>query len=211
MKEIGVLKVSKEQYPSFLFVINRYLFITINRDYPPMRVILLSALTILSVSAAAQITITAATFPKAGDTLRYALDLAPTVNAATPPGFNQTWDFGSLKAAQTEVIAFLPASAGVHKDKFPGADMLTLTANGGENYYNETTATWENMGFVGASANTLNVVSTVRYSPVLVERRAPVAFFDIRQQESNTNLAFSAAALPEMLLANLHNMDVKKY
>ena len=163
---------------------------------------LLVILSALYASATAQITVGAATFPKAGDTLSYAFDTAPTINAATPPGGNQTWDFSALQTTEVDQTIFSPTSAGTNKDKFPGADMVLLGTSG-ETYYNATNTKWENMGFVGSQAGSFNTVVTAKYSPVLTERHAPLNFFDIFQQESNLNLPFSTAALPDTLLAAL--------
>lgn len=163
---------------------------------------LLVILSAIYASATAQITVSAATFPKAGDTLAYATDTAPNVNAATPPGGNQTWDFSGLQATEVNETIFQPVSAGANKDKFPGADMVLIGANG-ESYYNLTNTKWENMGFVGSQAGLFNAVLTAKYSPVVVERYAPLNFFDIFQQESNLNLPFSADALPANILSTL--------
>jgi Secretion system C-terminal sorting domain len=165
-----------------------------------MRFFLLFALCALSASAPAQINVTSATFPKAGDTLRYALDLSPTINAITPPGGNQTWDFSDLKAAQQETTVFLPVAQGVHQDKYPGADLMTVAANGTETYYNATNSKWENMGFVGGNIGPINALAVGRYLPALVERRAPLNFFDINQQSSKVVLPFSAKDLPQAIL-----------
>ena len=165
-----------------------------------MRGILLPILCAFYMGATAQITVTAATFPKVGDTLRYAIDLSPTVNAATPPGGNQTWDFSSLKATQQETVVYLPVSQGTHKDQFPGADLMTVGANGAENYYNATNTKWENMGFVGAGLGPITGLAVAKYLPALVERRSPANFFDINQQSSKIAIPFSAKDLPQNLL-----------
>jgi len=165
-----------------------------------MRQILLVLLSAFCFSATAQITVTAATFPKAGDTLKYAFDEAPVINAATPPGGNQTWDFSALKNQRTEQIIYHPTSAGTNLASFPGADMVVIGADG-ETYYNLTSTKLENMGFVGSQLDFFNVVATAKYSPVVVERRAPLNFFDIFQQQSNLNLPFSASVLPAAVLS----------
>lgn len=154
------------------------------------------------VSAAAQITVTAATFPKAGDTLRYAFDNAPIVDAATPAGGSQNWDFTSLKSDELSDLAYQPVSAGANKDKFPGADMV-LIGDSGESYYNATNTRWEAMGFVGSQAEFFNVVVAAKYNPALVDRYAPLKFFDIHPQTSNLSIPFSTAALPDTLLSTL--------
>lgn len=155
--------------------------------------------------AGAQTTITAASFPKASDTLYYAIDAAPaaTINAITPPGGNQTWDFSSLKPTQREFVVYFSVNKGVHKDKFPGADLVTISSIGAETYFNVTSTKMENMGIVTNGIGPITALTVTRYQPALVERRAPVNFFDINQQSTNISLPFSAQDLPQALLANL--------
>ncbi|HQW03874.1 MAG TPA: hypothetical protein PLR30_15405, partial [Saprospiraceae bacterium] len=62
----------------------------------------------VTLSLPAQITITNATFPAAGDTLKTATDLAPAGIVMTSPGGPQTWDFTSLNATTRAVNAFRP-------------------------------------------------------------------------------------------------------
>ncbi|MDX2282643.1 MAG: hypothetical protein NW241_00715 [Bacteroidia bacterium] len=88
---------------------------------------------------AAQITVTSATFPAAGDTLHFATDHAPTgILALTPPGGNQTWDFSSLQATSTQNFVYQAASSGQYSTSFPGAEIFSASAPGTELYYNVT-------------------------------------------------------------------------
>lgn len=174
------------------------------RIYPPftMRQMLLAIFSALYLGASAQITITVAAFPKAGDTLKIAVDNNPAaaLDPATPPGGNQTWDLSGLKAAQTNELIYRPISAGTHAAGYPGADMVVI-GNNGEIYYNATGSKWENMGFAGTQAQFFNLAVAAKYRSALVERHAPLTFFDVFQQETNLALPFSAKNLPDSLFA----------
>lgn len=150
----------------------------------------------------AQITITSAYFPAVGDTLRYALsaNVATLVNLITPPGENQQWDYSQLKANQNTTIVFLPPSAGNNAATFPGADLLVKTAGGGESYYNATNTQFELMGFIGGTvAFPLAPRAVGRYSPALIERRAPLAYRNTHGQTSNLVIPFALSDLPPFI------------
>lgn len=169
-----------------------------------MRRMLLAILSALSIGASAQITVTAASFPKAGDTLKMAVDVNPSsdLDVATPPGGNQTWDFSNLKALQTNDLIFGAASTGSHTAAYPGADIV-LVSNATETYYNVTNTKWENMGISGKQAQFFNLNISTKYSPALTERHAPLNFFDIFQQSANLTLPFSVSQLPDTLFSAL--------
>lgn len=164
---------------------------------------LLALFTALCFSSSAQITITAATFPAVGDTFKIAFDMDPAnIQPATPPGGNQLWDFSSLQITQTDQVVYQPASAGVHSMSFPGSDLTVIGANG-ETYYNITNNQMQVMGFAGGDPTNFGIQISANYSPVVVERRAPMNFFDINQQTTNLSLPFDADQLPAAILATL--------
>jgi hypothetical protein len=163
---------------------------------------LIAILSALYLGASAQATITNASFPKAGDTLRHAVDNNPdaSIDPATPPGPNQTWDFSKLKAIQTSELIYRSANQGVNAASFPGAELVLIGENG-ESYYNVTNSKWEIMGFTGIQQNFFNLAVNTKYRPALTERRAPLPIFEVFQQETNLTLPFSAAAIPDTLLS----------
>lgn len=168
-----------------------------------MRRMLLALFTALCFSSSAQITITAATFPAVGDTFNIAYDMDPAnIQPATPPGGGQLWDFSSLEASETDEIVYQSANAGVFSMGFPEADLAVIGANG-ETFYNITNTQVQNMGYAGADPANLGIQVLAKFSPTIVERRAPLNFFDIHQQTANLNLPFSADQLPAALLAGL--------
>lgn len=153
---------------------------------------------------AAQITVTSAIFPAAGDTLRFATDNAPTgILALTPPGGSQTWDFSSLQASSTQSVVYQPAGAGQYAASFPGADIFSSPVPGTELYYNVTANRWELLGYRAPDPFGIGIISEFTYSPPLVEGRAPVNFFDINQISTGILKGFAASDFPPAFLASL--------
>ncbi len=162
---------------------------------------LLAVLSALCFHATAQITITAATFPVAGDTFHYALDTAPSgSDFITPPGGGQNWDFTTLNFSQTFETVYQSASAGDNYNSFPGADLLVATATG-ESYFNVTNDKVELLGYTGGDPANLGVNVLAKFGPPIIERRSPLKFIDFNQQTSDLTLPFSTDALPDSLLA----------
>lgn len=153
----------------------------------------------------AQITVTSSTFPVAGDTLRYAIDNQPTVDAQSmymPPGFNQTWDLSQLKVRILANQIFLPASTGKNVASFPGADLIT-TNGVTETYYNLTSTRLEIMGYAGTDPFGFNLKAIYTLKPAFPERRAPMNFFDINSFSTNIIQGFSVSELPPAVISYL--------
>lgn len=166
-----------------------------------MKRMLLALLSALSLHATAQITISAATFPVVGDTFRYAIDLDPSssIDFITPPGGNQLWDFSGLKFSQTNQTIFLPPAQGTGFSSFPGADLLTKVQGGAETYFNVTTGAntrVELMGFVGGGTIPFAPNALGRFTPALVDRRAPLTYGSASALTSNLTIPFSVNDLP---------------
>lgn len=154
-----------------------------------------------SLSLAAQITVTNASFPAIGDTLRIATDNSPAGIAISPPGGSQTWDFTSLESGFLRTIPIRAASEGQNPTAFPTATIVTPANQNGENYYRVTPTAYELVGFAGGDPLNFGINVVTPFNPVLVERRAPVNFFDINQTNANLLAAFDADDLPPALLA----------
>ncbi len=154
----------------------------------------------------AQITITNATFPTLGDTLSFAFDTQPNIIALTPPGGNQIWDFTSLNANFTQQQIFKNPSTGVGNTGFPEATLLYVN-NNVENYLNiinqGSKQILQFLGYYGNDPIGLGIKLTARYSPPIVEKRAPMQFFDINSLSSALSLPFSTNVLPDTLLQQL--------
>jgi hypothetical protein len=161
---------------------------------------LLAVFSALCFGTSAQITVTSATFPVAGDTLMYAVDNAP-VNlntVASAPGGNQLWDLSTLQISQTSETVYHAASAGMNDLSFPGADLVILN-QAGETYFNVTTSKFEVLGYAGGDPAGLGLDVLAKFNPVVVERSSPLQFFDISQQATNLSLPFSTEQLPDSL------------
>lgn len=161
---------------------------------------LLAVFSALCFGASAQITVTSATFPVAGDTLMYAFDNDP-VNlniVASPPGGNQLWDLSTLQISQTSETVYRPASAGINALNFPGAELVVI-GQAGETYFNVTTNKFEALGYAGGDPAGLGLNVLAKFNPAVVERSSPLQFFDITPQTTNLSLPFSTEQLPDSL------------
>lgn len=168
-----------------------------------MKQMLLAVLSAFCFSATAQITVTSATFPAVGDTLRFARTLTPTLpGLITPPGGSQLWDFTGLSADETFETVYQPASAGQNSSSFPGAESAVIGTTG-ESYYNITNTKFELLGYAGGDPANFGVQVLAKFSPTLIERRSPMNFFDINSQTTDLSLPFSLDALPDSLVANI--------
>jgi Secretion system C-terminal sorting domain len=152
----------------------------------------------------AQIILTNATFPAAGDSLKTATDLAPTGIALTPPGGPQTWDYTSLNPSTRQVTVIQPAANGSAFASFPGAELVTISGVGAETYYDVSASAFSILGLTesGLGGGLLDGLA-LKYAPPLPERRAPMAFFDIYQSTSDASIAISSAAIPAGILDSL--------
>ncbi|MDX2134925.1 MAG: T9SS type A sorting domain-containing protein [Saprospiraceae bacterium] len=163
-----------------------------------------SALMFAGAGLFAQITVTDATFPVAGDTLKVAIDNAPSgINAITPPGGNQTWDFSSLQVDATQNFVFRPASEGSQGANVPGADLFTVPSPNAENYYNVTATAFAWQAYYGIVPYDLVANHLFKYNPPLPERHAPLNFLDIRQSSTGLLESFSPSAFTPALIAAL--------
>ncbi|MCC6725931.1 MAG: hypothetical protein IT258_15590 [Saprospiraceae bacterium] len=146
----------------------------------------------------AQITVTSATFPAAGDTLKYATDLSPSGVAITPAGGPATWDFTSLAPNVNSETVFQAANTGTAFGEFPTATLVSIGAGGqSETYYSADATGFYNLGFYGSdpTGGGLPVQTAFHFTPPVPERRSPMNFFDFNQAESSLNIAFSVADL----------------
>ncbi len=166
--------------------------------------LLAPVLSTLCTLATAQITVTNATFPVAGDSLVYAVDNAPLgLSPASAPGGNQVWDFSTLQKDDNLSVVYRPANAGNQVANFPGAD-LVITGQTGETYFNVTNTKFEALGYAGADPAGFGLDVVTKFSPPIVERKSPMNFFDINSQSSNLSLTFPTDQPPlDSVFSNL--------
>lgn len=154
------------------------------------------------LSLVAQITVTSATFPSAGDTLRTSIDAAPSGISISAPGVDQTWDFSTLAESFPQEVIMSDASEGAAYDQFPGSDLVVL--NGvSETYYNKTSTVFEVLGYKGPDPGGLGLDVAAHLNPAELQRRAPMHFFDLNSTSSALLLPFSTASLPDTLTSQL--------
>ncbi|MCB0571121.1 MAG: T9SS type A sorting domain-containing protein [Phaeodactylibacter sp.] len=151
----------------------------------------------LLATGKAQITITDAVFPEAGDTLFFAMDTQPGQVVMTAPGGGQQWDLSGLQPSFTFEQVYQDAQSGPDYGSFPSATLYYQTGNGNVNtYLNVNGQQVAALGFSGPDQSVLGLDLVARYAPPLVQSRAPVQFFDIKQASTGLLLPFDASMLP---------------
>lgn len=152
----------------------------------------------------AQITVTSASFPAAGDTLRTATDIAPTGIDITAPGGPYDWDFSSLSlSAIKQETVFRAASEGTAFNLFPEAELFTDLGGGTETYYSVSANSFDNLGFNGPDPAGIGVFTQFKFTSPVPLRHAPLTFPATFNSSSDVFLAFSTDDLPQALLDSL--------
>ncbi len=153
----------------------------------------------------AQITVTSATFPVVGDTLKIATDLNPDGVTITAPGGPATWDFTGLAATLKSKTTFQAATEGSAFADFPTAELVTIGSGGqGETYYDVTSTAFNNLGFYGSDpTGGLPIQTAFKFTPPVPERRAPLKFIDNFMAETSLNIALPIDSTLGALLAQL--------
>jgi hypothetical protein len=165
--------------------------------------LILSVSAFFSLTSFAQITITNATFPAPWDTLFTAVDNLPSGIAITPPGGGQSWNFTSLQSPFTRQTIARPASQGNNFADFPDAELVSNLSDNAESYFNVTSTRMELIGYAGEDPLGLGLELSARLNPPLVERRAPMNFFDVNQMDAALLVPFSADDIPAAILNQL--------
>ncbi|MBK9106626.1 MAG: T9SS type A sorting domain-containing protein [Saprospiraceae bacterium] len=162
-------------------------------------------LLLATTTLSAQITVTNATFPAAGDTLRLAHATNPeiAVSVYTPPGGGQTWDLNGLQTGVTEEIIFKPADQGSVGAQVPGAELFAALPLTAEAYYNVTSTKFELQAYYGTVPYDIVANHVFDYTPLWTERYAPMNFFDIGATSSNILEKFVPADFSPLLMINL--------
>jgi hypothetical protein len=164
---------------------------------------LLTLLIFLGVFAVttAQITVTSATFPQIGDTLKTAVDNLPENIEVGIAGGNQNWDFSSLTAPFEAVDIYRDASEGSVFNELPDANLFFETAQSGESYFKVTNNTVELLAINGGPAGQvgLDLDALVRFTPPLVQRRT-LTFPQQDIGSSNVFIALATSDLPQEIL-----------
>lgn len=153
-------------------------------------------------SLSAQLTITNASFPQLGDSLRTATDNLPgNINLGNPAGM-QSWDFTTLQSPFLSTVVLKPVEQAEGYPAFPDADFVEI----GEQvntFYRRTANRIEVLGFFGQDPVGLGVQGTFKYEPPLIEQRAPMNYQDTYTSTTNISYAFDADDLPGQIFDGL--------
>ncbi|MBK8564133.1 MAG: T9SS type A sorting domain-containing protein [Saprospiraceae bacterium] len=161
------------------------------------------ALLMFAAAVSAQITVTSATFPVAGDTLWFAVDNSPgTIGSLTAPG-PQDWDFTGLSADATYRTVYRPANGGNVGTQLPDAELFAFGPLGTETYYNVTDTKFEQQAYYGIVPYDLVANNVFNYAPPLTERWAPLNFFDINASSSGFLELFVPSEFSPVLMLQL--------
>ena len=157
----------------------------------------------IATAAQAQITITNASFPYAGDTLFTSVDNLPSGNYITGSGGSQSWDFTTLQAPFPRRTLLLPAMQGPGSYAFPNATYYASINANLVAYYRVSNNMVELLGYFGEDPLGLGVQSASRFDPPVVQQRAPLNYNNTNESQANLSLAFSANDLPAGVVDNL--------
>ena len=157
----------------------------------------------LTSSAFGQITLSNGSFPFVGDTLVTATDNMPSISFDSNTTGEQVWDFQDLVAPfSTELIYEDPSNSTVFSE-FPNANVFVSAVGDVENYYQITGDEILNLGYFGDDPIGLGINAVVKFSPPIVERRAPMSYEDSFSSETNALLPFAAEDIPFGILDSL--------
>jgi hypothetical protein len=170
-----------------------------------MKQMLLTALTALCLHVNAQITVTNSYFPSANDTIRNGSVREPDAafnSLITAPGGPQNWDLSNAQADLFTTTVYQDASEGSQSANFPGAD-LVIIGEDGETYLDITPTQMRALGYAGGDPAGFGLNVLAKFNPIVVERTAPLNFFDITTGSTNLTLAFPTVDLPDSLFEGL--------
>jgi len=159
----------------------------------------------LTFSLSAQITITNAIFPVAGDSLKIANDLNPVNITVTAAGGPYIWDYSTLNPTSRGVEVFHPASEGTNFATFPSAELVGNGQFGAETYFDVTTTAFSVLGASGGDlgGGGLPISTDLIFTPPLVQIHAPLSFPNVFSGSSSFNFAIAVADLPGGILDSL--------
>ncbi|MCB0548683.1 MAG: T9SS type A sorting domain-containing protein [Phaeodactylibacter sp.] len=151
----------------------------------------------------AQSVITAASFPRAGDTILTSVDNLPAGNYITGGGGGQSWDFTTLQAPFPRRTLLQPAMQGPGSYAFPSASFYSSVAENLVAYFRVSSSKVELLGFYGEDPLGLGVETASRFDPPVIQQRAPLKYLDTNSSQANLSIAFSSDDLPAGVLDNL--------
>lgn len=160
------------------------------------------AFLVCTLSVTAQITITNATFIAIGDTLRIARAGNPADIQAGPAGTNLNWDFTALYKDTALVILVRDAALGNAANDFPTAEVFQDIGLG-ETYFDISSTAVTNLGFLTNGFAGVPVMISPKFNPPLVEKRAPMKYFDVNTADASFLITFGTDIVPDTFFAGL--------
>lgn len=162
------------------------------------RFLLLGGLFLLAGWCHAQITLTSAILPKAGDTLMFAKDNMPEGLQIGGAGGPYSWDFSMLQAPFATNLSYGKAGK-----RFAGADLQQRSSIQTTDYYRLQDNKLELVATKGADPLKMGLALDLRYDPPLIEQRPLVRYGDRFQSISTAKTTFSTEAIPKRWLDSL--------
>jgi len=153
-------------------------------------------------SVSAQITITNATFPKVGDTLKTVIsfDFEGNLSVGTTGG-PKNWDFNHLNTGIKQQEIYLSPSEGKDALSFPEATLLVISDRQ-EIYLKSSATKVEGLGF-GGTNQFFDAPLVVKYSKRPVIKTAPLEFINTTSTVGEFRIDISSNIIPDTLLAGL--------
>ncbi|NJB86341.1 hypothetical protein GGR26_002109 [Lewinella marina] len=165
-----------------------------------LRTLPLLLLLALAPALRAQVVLTDAYFPIAGDTLRYsATENVGGLNLLTP-GAARQWDFGTL-AAEAEANQVITAVAG--DPVFSTASLSVNLDSTTLGYYRVSGGAYSLVGLRGVLPVLPGYTFEAPVDPARPERRAPLAYQDAFTTNTTNTLTVAADSLPAEAIAEL--------
>ncbi|MGZ5253202.1 MAG: T9SS type A sorting domain-containing protein [Flavitalea sp.] len=125
----------------------------------------------------------------------------------SPPGFNYVWDLTQLQQDAQYITEYKAASQGSQGNNLPDATLFAVLVSGNDAYYKVTANTFEMVAENGLLTAGNNFTGLIKYNPPLVERQAPLNFFDIRQQSISQINNIPLEQLSASFLNSIGNPD----
>ncbi len=158
---------------------------------------------LVAVASFAQVTITSASFPVAGDTLKTLSDFSVGDIAPTAAGPDQTWDYSSLSSGLLNERLVLDASEGDNAEAFPTADLVVRAGGNFENYFAKDGQYLSDLGFFGGNAQTEFLTVAAKYTEPYVILNTPASYEDSEMYETSLLVPAAREDLPDSLIAQI--------
>ncbi len=154
-------------------------------------------------NAGAQIVVNNSSFPKVGDQLRtYTTDQVENIGIGEA-GDNKLYDFSSLSGGELVVQRWVDKSTGKNQALFPDANaLIKIDSSEGELYAKILSSRIELVGFTSDEFIFASDLA-INYKTRPIYRRSPMFYETNSRSEGSFFIAFSAAIIPDSLLASL--------